>query len=172
MQKLLTDIKTRLLEKVPALRYIDEDWGQLDYYSPDHPVKWPCVLIDIDQVQWRNQTKHIQDGIGQVSVRIADMKLGNTNVKAPANQKTAAGNILTVMEQAYKFLHGWTGDRRYGPMTRISTRKIKRDDGIREFEMLFAVQLVDSSAKMGTIMYPMTPQKIDLETENINQIPN
>ena len=32
----------RLQEQVPDLRYIAEDWGQLDFYNDAPPVKFPC----------------------------------------------------------------------------------------------------------------------------------
>ena len=37
----------QLLQAIEGLKYVDEDWGQLDYYSPNFPVQWPCVLIRI-----------------------------------------------------------------------------------------------------------------------------
>ena len=53
MKALLEKIQEKLSE-VEGLKYIDENWGQLDYYSPNMPVQYPCVLIDIGQVQYSN----------------------------------------------------------------------------------------------------------------------
>lgn len=41
MNVLLTDVQDRLISQVTDLKYVDEDWGQLDDYSPHFPVKWP-----------------------------------------------------------------------------------------------------------------------------------
>jgi hypothetical protein len=45
MKQLLLNIQN-LLATVPAFKYVDEDWGQLDDYGPHAPVQWPCCLID------------------------------------------------------------------------------------------------------------------------------
>ena len=44
--ELLDSIKTKISE-ISEIKYIDENWGQLDYYSAHPPVQWPCCLIDI-----------------------------------------------------------------------------------------------------------------------------
>ena len=147
MKKLIADLKTRL-SAITAIKYIDEDWGQLDYYSPNQPVKWPCVIMDVNQVNWSNQGEHVQIGLAQVSIRIADMRLANSNPKAPASQQANAASIFDLISDVYSSLHGWTADSTYGPLTRTLTRKVNRDDGIREFEMVFSVQLIDDSAKI------------------------
>ena len=99
MKQLISDIKARLTEKVTYLRYIDEDWGQLDDYSPDFPVKFPCALIAVTQAQWSNQSRLVQTGIADISVRVADLKLANTNPNAPLNQTENAAIIFDVMAQ-------------------------------------------------------------------------
>ncbi len=147
MKKLIADLKTRLAT-VATIRYLDEDWGQLDYYSPNQPVKWPCVIIDINQAAWSNQGLHVQTGLVQVSIRVADMKLSNTNALAPLAQRAAAASIFDLLATINHVLHGWTADSANGPLTRTLTRRVNRDDGIREFEMLYSVQLIDTSAKI------------------------
>jgi len=147
MKKVIADIKARLLEKVTTLKYIDEDWGQLDYYSPNQPVKWPCVLIDIGQVAWTNEGQHVQAGLASVSIRVADMKLSNTNIKAPDAQRTKAAGIFDLLTDIDVALHGWTADNMNGPLTRSLTRKVNRDDGIREFEVIYLTRITDISAK-------------------------
>ena len=160
MKQLISDIKARLAEKVTALRYIDEDWGQLDYYASDAPVKWPCALITITQAQWSNQGRLTQTGIADVSIRIADLKLSNTNPKASDSQRAAANTIFDVMKDSFASLHGWTASSANGPLTRTQTRKVNREDGIREFEVIYSVQLIDTDAKPVLTAYPMTPEKI------------
>ena len=147
MKQLIADLKTRL-STITGIRYIDEDWGQLDYYSPNQPVKWPCVIIDVNQTNWTNQGEHVQIGLANVSIRVADMRLSNSNPKAPSSQQTAAASIFDMLTLIHVALHGWTADSANGPLTRTLTRKVNRDDGIREFEMVFSVQLIDDSAKI------------------------
>ncbi len=167
MKKLIEYVKARLRDRVPSLKYIDEYWGQLDFQ--ESPVKWPCALIDILNVPWQNQGKHIQDGILQLSIKFADVKLSNTNIRAPQSQRDSAAHIFDVMAQAFKYLHGWTDDSKYyGPLTRINTRKIPNQDGIRIFEVIYAVHVYDDMAEITDTIYPMTPEKIEVQTEIID----
>lgn len=43
-------ILERLTTKVPALRFIEQDIGQLENYEIRPAVSWPCSLIDIDDI--------------------------------------------------------------------------------------------------------------------------
>jgi hypothetical protein len=165
MQPLIDDVKQKLADTVPALRYIDEDWGQLDLYAPDIPAKFPCALIEVSQVAWKNQGKHVQDGNAHITIKIADMQLSRSNIKATAVQRERNKSVFELLETVHKQLHGWTARQANGPLTRLYTKRVKRDDGIRQFEIIYEVQLVDDSAKKKTIMYPMTPEKIQLETQ-------
>lgn len=146
MKKLIDDIKNRVAA-VSALKYIDEDWGQLDYYGSGSPVKYPCLLIDLDQAKWDTEGDRTQRGILSISIRIADMRTANTNYKAPSAQKTKASSFFDIMNAVHANLQGWSYDTDNGPLTRILTRKVKRDDGIREFEMIYQVQFMDDSAQ-------------------------
>ena len=125
--------------------------GQLDYYNDNPPVKFPCVLLEILQVPWNTEGRNVQDGIMNISVTVADIKLSNTSYNAPTAQKTNAAAIWTILEHVQKALHGWrpvitpgTPLPDFKSLTRISTRKIKRDDGIRQFEVIYAVHCQDS----------------------------
>lgn len=160
MKQLIADIKTRLTSKVDTLKYIDEDWGQLDYYNPNQPVKWPCAIVDVDQVTWTAQGNLVQIGLANLSVRVADMRLSNTNAKAPSSQQEKAAGIFDLLTSVHQALHGWTADSMNGPLTRTLTRKVNRDDGIREFEMIFSVQVIDDSAKPVMENYEVTADKV------------
>lgn len=146
MEKLLQDVQARLIDQVSALKYIDEDWGQLDYYAHNHPVKWPCALIDATAATWSNEGKLIQMGLVQVKVRVADLKLSNTSGAAPQAQKDKAFAIFATLREVFKALHGWAGDDHYSKLIRTASSRIKRNDGVRIYETIFTTQLKDTSA--------------------------
>ena len=56
MKEILQNIQNRL-STITEIRYIDEDWGQLDYYSQNMPVQWPCCLIDIQSGNFSNLSR-------------------------------------------------------------------------------------------------------------------
>lgn len=161
---ILTAIAGRLGTEVQELKYIDEDWGQLDDFSDNPPVKFPCAIIEMQQAQWRNQGNKLQDGSINISVRVADQRLSNTNLKAPAQQKINAAAIWTIQEKIYKALHTWRPVLYpdFSSLTRVSSRKLKRDDGIREFEMIFTTVYVDRSAVIAPTMLTDVPRVIKI----------
>ena len=145
---ILTTIMARLKAVEPNIKYLDEDWGQLDYYNDSPPVKWPCCLLELLQVPWSNQGRLVQDGLLNISVRVADIRQSNTSFSAPDNQKAKAAAIWMVLENIHIALHGWCPEdnSQFGILTRLSSRKVKRDDGIREFEVIYCCRVIDDSA--------------------------
>ncbi|ASZ11082.1 hypothetical protein KTO58_19830 [Chitinophaga pendula] len=158
MKELLKGIQNRILSEIPAFKYVDEDWGQIDYYSTNPPVNFPFVLIDITEVQWSGEGNGAQLGIATVLLRIGNMKLGNTSGGAPANQKEKAFEIFDHTESIHKNLHGWSAGDQLGPLTRLTTRRVRRDDSIQEYQITFSVQIKDTtghkkaqSVRLGTV---------------------
>ena len=148
INEILTAIMDRLAIKEPNLKYMDEDWGQLDYYQESPPVKFPCMLLELQQASWKNQSQKVQDGEILISIRVADLKLSNTSYRAPAGQLAKAAAIWLILENIHKALHGWrpVAYPEFGALTRVSSRKVKRDDGIREFEVIYSTLCTDVSA--------------------------
>ncbi len=148
MKQLLTDIQARLELKVPQLRYIDEDWGQLEYFSPTPPTKWPCALIDLSvPATWSNFGKLGQLGLVQIKLRIADLRISNTSNKAPQFQKDAGFSIFELIELVHKAIHGYSGHSSYSRLIRTTgPSRIKRDDGVRIYEVIYTSEVCDVSA--------------------------
>jgi hypothetical protein len=140
-------IMERLTEKEPNIRYMDEDWGQLDYYNDNPPVRWPALLLELQGANWLNQSQKVQDAPLMIALTVADIKTANTSWKAPATQKASAAAIWIVLENIHKALHGWKpAHRQFGALSRVSTRRVKRDDGIRQFEVIYSCLCIDDSA--------------------------
>lgn len=134
MQELLKSVQERIQAKVTALNYVDEDWGQLDYYGTNMPVKWPCCLFDIGEISWTNQGKKQQSGIATVLITVANLKLGNTSSKAPATQRNVAWSIHSqILKPVHQALHGFAPIPSAGLFYRKRTQRIKRNDGIQEY---------------------------------------
>ncbi|HMR84799.1 MAG TPA: hypothetical protein PKE30_16755 [Niabella sp.] len=153
--QIVTDILSRLDSQVPGSKYNDEDWGQLDDYSANPPVKWPCCIVDVVNVQWGNIGRGGQTGLATVTVRIADLRLSNTSTKAPAGQRNAASSFWTLVNDVYKALEGFSGSPLYSKLILTSEARIKRDDGVRDYLMTFTSQIkrfdaVKPSLKLAT----------------------
>ncbi len=152
------DIQNRLLEKVPALLYVDEDWGQLDYYGDQPPVQWPCALIDcsgINVTQMGNRT--MIDEI-DIIIRVADMRLSNSSGQASDFQKNAHYQLFAIMADVIKQLHGWTGSPNvYGRLQRVSQLRRQKNNSIRLYEIGFTCALTNRVAETPRTFIPATP---------------
>jgi hypothetical protein len=149
MKELITAIQERLANNV-SLKYVDENWGQLDYYSPNFPVKWPCALIDIAQSQFDNIGRdnnqvpaNRQMGQLVIEIRVADMRLTNTSMKAPNMQKAYARSIFEQIEEIHALLHGWNPIEKSSKLIRTSQSRVKRDDGVQEYAIYYSCELND-----------------------------
>jgi hypothetical protein len=157
MDVLLQDIQDRLSSQVTELQYVDENWGQLDDYSPNFPVKFPCALVDCFTANYENMGNLVQQGVATIQILIADIKISNSSAKAPDGQKTKSKSFYVLMKAVYKALHGYSGHDFYSALIRTSERRIPRDDGTRVHEMLFTVQIKDVIAKRPTITAAVAP---------------
>ncbi len=138
MKELLQAIQVRVQDKVTALKYIDEDWGQLDYYSNMPPVQWPCCLIDVGTVAWKNIGNKQQQGEATITLYIADVKKTNTSGKAPATQRTQAYAIHDTIEAVHQALHTYLPLPNSSVLYRRTTARMKRDDGIQQYVIIYS----------------------------------
>ncbi len=149
MKVILQNIQT-ILATIPELKYIDEDWGQLDDYSPNPPTQFPLVLLDIGSLQYSDISKdrsaipvNRQMATGTIVLSIANLKLTNTSFKAPQTQKNAAWSIWDIIEKVHQKLHGISVESSVGAMMRTAMRKVKRDDGIQEYEVTYTIGMTN-----------------------------
>jgi len=145
MKALLEAVQTKL-NTVSELKYIDEDWGQLDSYSPNPPTKFPCALIDITSIIYSNIGKdnsanpvNRQTAEGTITFIIANLKLTNTSQRAPQVQKDEAWKIWELMEKIHQKVHGLKPTEDSGSLIRIGHKRIRRDDGIQEYQVTYSL---------------------------------
>ena len=147
MKAIIESIQEKLADN-EKIHYVDENWGQLDYYSPNFPVKWPCVLIDVVAANYSNVGRdnsktpaNRQMGSITVELRVANVKLTNTSAKAPATQQAQARSIFQLIEEVHVALHGWNPDDMCSKLIRVSQNRVKRDDGVQEYAIRYTAEL-------------------------------
>lgn len=143
MESLLQAVQDRLNE-VSDLKYIDENWGQLDYYSPNMPVMWPCCLIDINDGDFSNlgrdlekTPKERQMGNFALKIIIANLKLGNTSLQATKSQKNNGWQVWRIMQKVHEKLHGFTPVEYSSKLIRRNFQRVLRDDGVQEYHITY-----------------------------------
>lgn len=145
MQHIITQIQERLADKVPALKYIAQDWGQLDLYADFPPVKYPCALIDIENGVFTNAGHNVQEGQLSIVITISDL---SNRISRTANKemKERALFIFRIMEDIHRALQGWSGDEDYAKLTRVAMNRQIREDGARLRTLVYSTTWWDQSA--------------------------
>ena len=165
MKQIIQNIQDRLMREVPALKYVDQDWGQMDFYQAP-PVKFPCALIDIQSAQYTNDGKLVQQGVAMVVISLFDLKLSNSSQAAPAGQKENAKKIWQLIEDVNKALHGKNFlQQSYGLPVRTNMRRTKRKDGCYQTDLYYTVQFTDTTCQ--PVMIPVSPVTPVLETVSL-----
>lgn len=144
MKELIDATRTRLAEGT-LLKYIDENWGQIEYVVAP-PVKWPCALISIYSGNFsdigidRTQTpQNRQMGNYIIELRFANLKMTPSSAKAKASLKQNSLSIFDVLDEAHALLHGWSPGGAIGKYMRLRMQMEKRDDGVQEFMVQYSV---------------------------------
>lgn len=148
MITILKSIQKRISE-IKEIAYVDEDWGQLDYYDTRPPVQWPCALFTLNDGSFSNIGKdknktptNRQQGIITLDITIANLKLTNTSFKSPLHQKDQSWDIWNLIEKLHGKLHGWKPDNKVcGYLIRTSCKSIRRNDGIQEIHIIYTLGL-------------------------------
>lgn len=145
MEEVEESIITKLAA-VASVKHADEEWGQLDYYGQRPPVKFPCALVDASRINYSNigtdkTATPINRQLGEavITITFANLKLTNSSSKAPQAQKDHASSIKKVIEDCHKVLHGFKPLPNCGALIRTGLQRVKRDDGIQEYEVTYSV---------------------------------
>lgn len=142
IKDVLMAVKTAL-QGVPGLRYAGEDWGQIDYFRQS-PVKFPCALVDVEEVSFSNNGLQGQQGVGQLTVRVADSRVFNGSFQAPPSEKEF--EMFDLLTEVTAALHGLSGET-FSPLTRSQLVRARRDDSMREFRISFSFAFTDVTTR-------------------------
>lgn len=147
--QLFLSVQSRINALASAVRYIDQDLGQLEYYPENGrpAVSWPCVLIDIEATNSGDLSQGVQWLELAVHVRIGFSPFSSANSLAPDISKEKALQFYEIETAVYIALQGWDCGGIVQPLTRqggIATEK--REDPFRVRVMTFTTATEDDSA--------------------------
>jgi len=141
----------RIKQQVPAIRFIDQDLGQLENYDLKPPVSFPCVLMDVgDEFAYSDiGGQQHQLAEGTIMLRLALVQYTQSNNLVPANIRENALQYYELENDLVKALHGWapTG---FSRMLRRKAITEKREDDIRVRAIPFAISFTDLIAEPET----------------------
>ena len=133
---------TEKLKTIEALRWIDSDEGQLDYYETRPPVSFPCALVDVELTDCQDQGETIQLVTARVTLRLAFEPLGQTNTAAPVSVQAQALEKWDTIDAVYAALQGWS-DSEVTEFSRRSQTTEKRDDNIRVIRQVWETNFLE-----------------------------
>jgi hypothetical protein len=168
LAQLYLDLSTYLKTAVPALKWIDQDFGQLEIYEYRPNVNFPCVLIDFSAAQFENQSRLVQSGFLTVTIRLGFAPFSQSYQEAPLNVKEKALEYYDLEQELYKALQGWqpenAGERYAQPFIRVSAQTEQRvsasgaqdASGLRVRIITFTTYYDDLSAMKAVTKHPAT----------------
>lgn len=142
-----TKIAQVLKLKVPELRWIDLDMGQLD--SNTRPaVAFPCLLVTTAitgaDTFYQSHTGYGQNCRATVTVTLAFEPLGATNTAAPDSVVATSLSPYAVIDKVHKALQGVETDT-MEPLLRISQGKKRSRNKLFQYEIRFATTVLDEA---------------------------
>ena len=132
MKNIFLSIQDRLSE-IPALKYIDKDWGQLQYENP--PVKWPCALLDVANADFQQLGRGFQQANADITVTVANMNLVRSSAKAPMRGNAYA--TIDLLEEIHQALQLFTDGRHFSPLMRTNLQKVAADKDMEVYVMTY-----------------------------------
>lgn len=154
-------IQAQLKAQIPEIRFIEQDFGQLEMENP--PVSFPCVLIDFSNWQYEQAGENLQFANGIVNVRFAIQVWSYTSNLTPSEWQEKGLSFYDLEWTIYKVLQTFQPDG-YDALTRVSVQTEKRRDNLRVREMKFSTGFQDMEAMPDYQTAPLPP--IDFQSSN------
>jgi hypothetical protein len=138
-KQILLDIQAHLKNSVPEIMYLDKDWGQLSYENP--AVNWPCVLLDIENVDYSQQAHGGFVADTQITVTVADARYASSSANAP--DKEDAYRVMDLMDKIHRELQLFSaGD--YSPLFRSRLQKAYVDSFREVYKMTYQTAYMEA----------------------------
>jgi hypothetical protein len=89
---------------------VDQDLGQLERsLAPGRPsVAWPCVLIDIDNLTYKDVSQNAQTGEATIMLRLAFPPISSSSSITPAEYRERAIYYYDLEQVLYQAVQGWS----------------------------------------------------------------
>lgn len=157
---LLIAIQKRLKEKVPEIRYVNQDLGQLELENP--PVSWPCFLVDFTDTAYSDLLLGEQEGELNFSGRLGFNPFSQTSNLQEEEIRKKGLAYYALEAKLNAALHGWQptydtgvpdgdGNAVYAPLCQpLSRRRAaterREEDTFRVRGLMFTTGFHDDTA--------------------------
>ncbi len=146
-KEILKTVMKRIREKVPELRWVDADEGQLDFQDSRPPVAFPCCLVELSYPGAENMSA-AHPGMQRVQVSL-ELKIGfndcaSFNVNKPLQVQETAFARLDMVEALHRAVQGFKMENCAKSFRRARCRPQKRPDGLKVYEVVYTADFIDN----------------------------
>ena len=143
MDELFNLIIEQLKASVPELKWLDQDFGQLEVYE-NPPVLFPVALININIPQWDDwKVASQQFGNAEVIIKIGFDTRQQTNGAMPTLLRQQALSHFETVRKCNKCLTGLRGET-CTMRRRASTLSHTSETGIKVYTVTYLAKIIES----------------------------
>ena len=128
-----------LAKALPEVKYIDKDWGQL--YMEHPPVGWPCILIDIEEMGFRDLSDLNEQATATVVLTVADKRVNSSSANAPRKSKEKSMGTIDLTDDIHLLVQGFSAQgATYTPFRVASFLKVNEVPGAEVYAMRYTTR--------------------------------
>jgi hypothetical protein len=142
ISKLYTAILNRIKTNAIGIRFISQDLGQLEFYDNKPNVSFPCVLIDVGELNFEEGLHNLQIATATITLRLALTTYSDVSSLTTAEVRGKGLEYYELEHRLCNLLHNWRPEHdEIGAIIRTATATEKRDDNIRVRQITFSTSL-------------------------------
>lgn len=150
--KLFLALSNHIKTQVPEIKWIDQDFGQLEQFEYRPAVNFPCVLIDFIMAQYTQLAELSQHGDVTIRLRLGFAPFSPGNAAAPLNVREKALEYYQIEQKVYEAVQGFATEYTQplirinaGTEQRVSASNVADSSGLRVRILDFSTQYEDDS---------------------------
>lgn len=138
------------IDKIQEFKYVAENWGQLDFFGDNAPVKYPCCLVEFGKIIYTNEGELTQRAIADITLTVANLITHNTSTKSPEYHLATNLNFYDLIDLLQKNIHGWKPECQsvQGNLTRNGFSKQPKRNGLKIGTVIYSLEFVDNTASV------------------------
>lgn len=141
MEQLFNNLQKHIKEGLTALQWVDENYGQLQTQEDTYPVVFPCVLINLQNVQWSELEGKSQIGIVTVVLTLAIDCYHDTQYGS--GQEAYSAERMALNHELHTLVQGFIAADHCGMLTRQSSRNYSLPGAIKAYESTYTCSVKD-----------------------------
>lgn len=145
MQTAYKEIMERIQARIPGVRWIDLDRGQIDDPENHYTIDFPAILISFGDIPWGSIMEKVNHGECEITLRIAYKPYNDSSNHTPETIRDQALTELGIRQSLNATLQGFAGSN-FNELQHVGTSQEPREDGMLVFAETYKTLLVDNSA--------------------------